>query len=239
MKTVLVYLFILFPSITNCQSNQNLTDLNNRKVDIERKIQILTDSLLKIKREISLVEATKNSGNVDSGGVNVVCVAGAKFRPNPNPVSDPIYEIQSSKSAKVLDYSEGYFGVLIDSTYGYVNEMWIVYSPALEGFKAEKKLAKQRKQDLEELREKLKVEKLNQEAIESCKKKYGTAIYNRIKNGDYWLGMTEDMAILSLGRPENINRTVGRWGVHEQWSYSVIGRLYLYFENGKLTSFQD
>jgi hypothetical protein len=39
------------------------------------------------------------------------------------------------------------------------------------------------------------------------------------------------------GAPESINRTGGSWGVHEQWVYG--GRSYLYFENGKLTSWQN
>jgi len=50
------------------------------------------------------------------------------------------------------------------------------------------------------------------------------------------IGMTKEMVIDSWGKPEDINRTVGTWGVHEQWVY---GHTYLYFEDGKLTSFQD
>lgn len=49
--------------------------------------------------------------------------------------------------------------------------------------------------------------------------------------------MTNAMARESWGLPEDINRTVGAWGVHEQWIYP--GNVYLYFENGILTSWQD
>lgn len=38
------------------------------------------------------------------------------------------------------------------------------------------------------------------------------------------------------GIPKAINRSVGKWGVHEQWVYDGG---YLYFENGKLTSYQN
>jgi hypothetical protein len=48
--------------------------------------------------------------------------------------------------------------------------------------------------------------------------------------------MTDDMARKSWGAPSDINRTVGSWGVHEQWIY---GDTYLYFENGILKSWQD
>jgi hypothetical protein len=48
--------------------------------------------------------------------------------------------------------------------------------------------------------------------------------------------MTDDMARVSLGNPRSINRTVGSWGVYEQWVYYST---YLYFENGKLSSYQN
>jgi hypothetical protein len=48
--------------------------------------------------------------------------------------------------------------------------------------------------------------------------------------------MTSAMALASWGEPNKVNRTVGKWGVNEQWVYDDT---YLYFENGKLTSWQD
>jgi len=50
------------------------------------------------------------------------------------------------------------------------------------------------------------------------------------------IGMTPDQARAAWGRPEDINRDVGPWGVHEQWVY---GYCYLYFENGVMTSYQN
>jgi len=50
--------------------------------------------------------------------------------------------------------------------------------------------------------------------------------------------MSDSMARESLGRPNDINKSTGSWGVHEQWVYDTKD-LYLYFENGKLTSFQN
>lgn len=68
-------------------------------------------------------------------------------------------------------------------------------------------------------------------------KKYGSVNGLRIFNKKIWLGMTKDMTLASWGEPNNINRTVGKWGIHEQWVYGSGN--YLYFENGKLTSWQD
>ena len=49
------------------------------------------------------------------------------------------------------------------------------------------------------------------------------------------LEMTSEQVILSWGNPHGVNKSVGNWGVHEQWIY---GRTYLYFENGFLKSYQ-
>lgn len=54
--------------------------------------------------------------------------------------------------------------------------------------------------------------------------------------GKVTLGMTADMVRASWGEPRDINRSVGSWGVHEQWVYYST---YMYFENGILTSWQD
>jgi len=69
-------------------------------------------------------------------------------------------------------------------------------------------------------------------------RKYGVEITNKILSGKIWIGMTDEMAIESLGRPQENNRTIGSWGVHEQWVYRN-GDLFVYFENGILTSWQD
>ena len=61
-------------------------------------------------------------------------------------------------------------------------------------------------------------------------------IWDLIKKGKIRLGMTKEQVRLSWGQPNDINRSVGPWGIHEQWVY---GSQYLYFENGILTSWQD
>jgi len=56
------------------------------------------------------------------------------------------------------------------------------------------------------------------------------------------LGMTEEQAVDLLGLPQDKNRSVGSWGVHEQWVFKKKKHnhdTYLYFENGILTSYQD
>jgi len=74
--------------------------------------------------------------------------------------------------------------------------------------------------------------------FERLTKKYGSSVASKIMKKKYWIGMTKDMARSSLGSPNEINKTTGSWGIHEQWIYEKKD-LYLYFENGKLSSFQD
>lgn len=62
-------------------------------------------------------------------------------------------------------------------------------------------------------------------------------IIEAIENQQVLFGMTKEQVILSWDRPEDINRTVTQYGIHEQWIY--FGPKYLYFENNKLTSYQD
>jgi hypothetical protein len=50
------------------------------------------------------------------------------------------------------------------------------------------------------------------------------------------LGMSTDDVIASWGRPDHVNTTVTAYGKHEQWVY---GNTYLYFEDGRLTSYQQ
>lgn len=57
-----------------------------------------------------------------------------------------------------------------------------------------------------------------------------------LKQGKIQLGMSKMMVIYVRGYPNKINKSIGRWGTHEQWVYSSV---YFYFENGVLTSWQE
>jgi hypothetical protein len=74
----------------------------------------------------------------------------------------------------------------------------------------------------------------NQEYMQELKSKCDQSMLPGVK-----IGMTAKTVRekTSWGEPNSINRSVGKWGVHEQWVYE--GGDYLYFENGKLTSLQN
>lgn len=57
-----------------------------------------------------------------------------------------------------------------------------------------------------------------------------------IENQQVFVGMTREMALMSIGAPVKKNKTISTYGNHEQWIYRSQ---YLYFENNILTTIQN
>lgn len=68
-------------------------------------------------------------------------------------------------------------------------------------------------------------------------KPWPAEIKSAVLNRKVLLGMTPEQVQMAIGKPKQINRSVYSFGVHEQWVYN--NGTYLYFENDKMTSFQD
>jgi hypothetical protein len=69
--------------------------------------------------------------------------------------------------------------------------------------------------------------------------KWGKRVLKAISERQVVIGMTEDQVTASWGQPTRINASGGRWGKHEQWIFGESRASYLYFENGRLTSWQN
>ena len=71
--------------------------------------------------------------------------------------------------------------------------------------------------------------------------KFGILFADALRNKRFLLGMRKEVVWLGWGYPDEINKTVSLWGVHEQWIYDkpFYETVYLYFENDVLTSWQD
>ena len=59
-----------------------------------------------------------------------------------------------------------------------------------------------------------------------------------IAKGYIFMGMTKEQLIMAWGKPKDINRTVTRYSIDEQWVYGDFGP-YVYLEDGVVTSWQD
>ena len=92
----------------------------------------------------------------------------------------------------------------------------------------------------DDAREKAKVEQERRKELAGLRLKHpdwSGEIWDLISKGQVRIGMTDEQVRASWGSPDDVNRDVGIWGIHEQWVYPR-GK-YLYFENGIMTSFQD
>ena len=77
------------------------------------------------------------------------------------------------------------------------------------------------------------------EKFERLAPKYGKATAKMMVEEKVRIGWSKQMCKESWGEPDDINKTIGSWGTHEQWVYGDIYCDYLYFENGVLTSIQN
>lgn len=216
------------------------------------KIQSQIDSLKKVKKEyeskiqfidlrIKDLEERKTSSQfekVESLDYPIAQQLQIKIRDKDNSSGKIIYEPKNGENLKLVDFNDDnkYWTVSYMNKIGYVNEIFIQNNLTISEFKKSILLKKSREETVDKsIREKERQLRLI--------KKYGTSDAERIFRGQYWIGMTDEMAKESLGKPDNLNRSVGSWGTHEQWIYEsrTINKtiLYLYFENGTLTSFQN
>lgn len=62
-----------------------------------------------------------------------------------------------------------------------------------------------------------------------------------ILHGSVWLGASAEQARAALGEPDDVNRSVSRAGVREQWVYARGSgdTLYVYLDDGVVTSWQE
>jgi hypothetical protein len=229
----LIIILTFFPILVYGQS---LEKLEKERERVAKQIIVMQDSLKKIDLTIQNIKSVEILSQSKDSSIVAFALLNAKLKKNPNVMSEIILEIPIKREVIVLDYDQNFFGVCVDSICGYMNELWLVPTKQTDDLK---KLKIQQKSELKKLA--MSQDIANEEEnkkLQDAKhlKKYGSTIFNKLKQHYYWIGMNKEMAIISLGEPNSINRTVGGWGVREQWVYK---NLYLYFENEKLTSYQD
>lgn len=231
-----IFLILIFSSITSLAQQSEISDLENKKKEILNQINTLNDSLKKIELNISAIRSKEIQKMISDSTLKATVRKGAKLKKTAYSLGELITILTEDKEVVILDYKDGYFGVCSDSICGYISTIWINKDDKIYEF-IKSKEAEERELKRLEREQKLKHQKTEYAELEKKYiKKYGQKTYNKLKEGYYWIGMNREMATISLGSPDDINRTVGSWGVHEQWVYD---NLYLYFENGKLTSYQD
>ena len=233
MKKLLIIL-IIFSNYTYAQSEiENLEKA--KSLLIEERTQI-NDSIEKIELAIIKIESEHFSKQISNSSLVAIVRKGAQLKRSPDIFGEVILTLKDDQIATILDFHNEYFGICTDSDCGYLSEVWIKKNDKINNYidirRAEQKeldrIAKERELMQNEA-DRITLEK-------SYIKKYGAETYAKLKEGRRWLGMTKEMAIIAFGYPISDNRSVGSWGVHNQWVYDNMN---LYFEDGVLASWQD
>jgi hypothetical protein len=226
-KYITIITFFIFSVIYGQQTK--VEDLQKKKIDLTKKINLLKDSLKVITNKIDKFESKEVLMKISDSTLVAYIKKNAYVKKSPKLLAKIISQQKERKKAIVLDYSDGYIGACTDEICGYINEIWFEKNEVLKTF------INLKKQEAENLRM-LMIEQERKKQVKKYIKKYGEKIYKKLREGYIWNGMTKEMAIISRGYPKDKNRSVGSWGTHEQWVYDDE---YLYFENGYLRSWQD
>ena len=162
--------------------------------------------------------------------VEVTVRQGAKFRESFDAASEISFVLEHEVTGIVTENFDDYLKVCIQDKCGYINELWVTQTDELQAFKKNNPPKTTRNEIYAE-----QIKNDTKKWVDSLTKQFGKKVGEKLAAYHIWVGMTAEMVLASRGEPESINTTVGSWGRHEQWIY---GSLYLYFENGKLTSYQ-
>lgn len=210
MKTIIITLFLLATFSTSYSQNSEIKGLEKIKKKLINDKNIINDSIQKVDIRINYLKSTElNSSDNSLILTETTTKSNAKIKNKPKLTGGVIGMIEKGNVVKVLGLTDGYWKVEKDSIKGYTSELYLNLNSVM------KNLQKSHN----------KVELI---------KEYGEVTANKIMSHRIWIGMSQRMAKLSIGLPNNINKDVGSWGVHEQWVYK---NRYLYFKDGRLTSF--
>jgi hypothetical protein len=246
MKILLLTIFFVASLVLTAQEiNKNsIENLYKAKQRLESVIKVKQDSLILINQQIDRFtqENMFSKPKAQSGGMvfKATIKMSGKIRKDSNPNAVVLTSINENDTVLLTDFIDDYWIVNKGPYFGYINDMYINKTPELKTYKdaiyeRNGRMALKTEEVFTE-KDKVTINKLAQEKKDRLIKKFGKENGEKINSGYYWIGMTKDMAIESLGNPETVNSSVGSWGINEQWVYHS---LYLYFDNGILTSYQS
>lgn len=243
---VFVTTLLVISIVSNCysqESNKSIETLEREVEKMESQILNLKEAISDHKKMISLKRAKEYSTSMEGGvpKMKFITKNESNMYASSGTYSDIIAIFHGGEIFKVIGYKYHFVEVCNDTLCGWINKNDMAniheldgYIPALELLQEDANYQANQK-DLKEQRRKI------NERKESFKKEmyrlYGEVDGSRIIGKKVWVGMTEQMAEYSWGKPESINRTTSAYGVREQWVY--YSGSYLYFDDGILTTIQN
>lgn len=245
MNNMKIFFLLIFLSATsiNAQEEDSIKFLTASKKSIEKEIRNLNDSLKEINYLLGRLKSDSLIKNLKGNPITVTTRMKAKLKEGPETYDSLIKEIDEGQEVFVVGLSKypSVYKVCIDNICGFMNELFLKKNDQLVAYTNEQKQLRDEKNKFERER---RIEKnvkaaiiRNKEKETAMLRKYGQTTYDKMKSGQIWIGMNKEQCEFSWGSPDDINKSVGSWGTHEQWVYD--SGTYVYFENGKLTSWQD
>jgi hypothetical protein len=174
-----------------------------------------------------------------------VIIGEARVRREPDTLAEILGTLHKGASTQFVGASGEYLEVRWGKTYGYVHSVNVKMTDDLAGLlklnQSHLEEARAQRSRQEQAARKAAAAKRAAEEAERAaelRRHFGEDVAARLLRGEIWIGMSAEMAIESVGRPETVNRTVTAGGVSEQWVYERLDA-YLYFESGVLTGWQE
>jgi hypothetical protein len=230
-KTLRIWFILLVLFTVNSVAAQEISNKETIQgsIDSLRQVKAQIDSQIKLLvKNLSRIEAAEIEESY-ANSPNMTYPATMKMKTNlkeaANPFASTIMVLQPGMKVNVKYHENGtYLLAEYQGKHGYIVPSTLKDVPI-------------EIQRIKRGRESAKKAKLSGEKKTKLVKKWGEDIGRKISRGQIWIGMTSEMARSSRGRPKDINRTVYSFGTREQWVYP--NSVYLYFDNGILTSWQD
>ena len=230
-QLVIVFLLLLINNKLPGQSKEDekkidsLTSLITETVVKQNEIMLQRIDLMRQVMEIrQKYDSTANNDPGPLSSSTTINNYGGKLREEPGTRGKIIKYLDPDDTVLVFNWFQNpYFKVASDKTVGYIHKVTLNENEMIAG--------------ILEKEEKLWEESQNSRFVQLIEI-YGPELAKRIGNEEYWIGMTSEITIVSIGHPDIVNRSSGSWGVREEWIYSQKD-LHLYFEDGLLTAIKD
>nr|WP_294947209.1 hypothetical protein [uncultured Mucilaginibacter sp.] len=154
----------------------------------------------------------------------------------PSAFGSPKFKVYKSDEIEIIGYLDNYWKVTSGSQTGYISELYITETVALREFK-DRWIAAAKEAAILKQKEEFAAKPTKAQLIKKYGLRYGTDVFN----GTIRMGMSPKMVTEVIGKPDEVNRTVTAYSTHEQWVYNKENEKteYYYFDNGKLTAWQD
>jgi hypothetical protein len=239
---IFIICLLILTSVSYSQTASEIDSLFLKQTIISQEIEAKKVELKKLQEDThKLIENQKYEDIINSEEISMYVVAKSdgKLREKPDAAASEICVLSKGDILKVVYYNKGYWSAFKDNHFGYLSAVYFYETTETNKLKQhfidiENKILAEKRENLKKKREK-EIAKLNKQRRDELIKIYGEETANKLLDGYIWIGMSKNMARVSAGKPQRINKSVGSWGVSEQWVYYDM---YLYFDNGKLSSYQ-